>query len=66
MLSKFGENGACDSYLTSEVQIKSAGHVEEVNKSIKFIIEKFEEIEEDIDKKERQISELENDAKFLN
>ena len=49
-----------------EVQIKGVGHMEEVNESIKFINEKFEEMEADRKEKERQISELKNEIKYLN
>ena len=51
---------------TKEAQIKSARHMEEVNESIKFINEKFEEREADRKEKEKQISELKNEAKTLN
>ena len=40
--------------------------MEEVNESIKFINEKFEEMEADRKEKEQQISELKNDVKYLN
>ena len=40
--------------------------MEEVNESIKFINEKFEEMEADRKDKERQISELKNEVKYLN
>ena len=40
--------------------------MEEVNKFIKFINEKFEEMEQDRKEKERQISELKNEGKTLN
>ena len=40
--------------------------MEEVNESIKFINEKFEEMEADRKEKERQISELKNEVKYLN
>ena len=49
-----------------EAQIKGIGHMEEVNESIKFINEKFEEMETDRKEKERQISELKNEIKYLN
>ena len=39
--------------------------MEEVNESIKFINEKFEEMEADRKDKERQISELKNEVKYL-
>ena len=51
---------------TKEAQIKGAKHMEEVNESIKFINEKFEEMEADRKEKERQISELKNEVKSLN
>ena len=51
---------------TKEAQIKSARHMEEVNESIKFINEKFEEMEADRKEKEKQISELKNEVKTLN
>ena len=51
---------------TKEAQIKGARHMEEVNESIKFINEKFEEMEADREEKERQISELKNEVKYLN
>ena len=40
--------------------------MEEVNESINFINEKFEEMEADRKEKERQISELKNEVKYLN
>ena len=40
--------------------------MEEVNESIKFINEKFEEMEADRKEKERQISDLKNEVKYLN
>ena len=40
--------------------------MEEVDESIKFISEKFEEMEADKKEKERQISELKNEVKTLN
>ena len=40
---------------TKEAQIKGARHMEEVNESIKFIKEKFEEMEADRKDKEQQI-----------
>ena len=40
--------------------------MEEVNEFIKFINEKFEEMEDDRKEKERQISELKNEVKYLN
>ena len=40
--------------------------MEEVNESIKFINEKFEEMEADRKEKERQISELKSEVKTLN
>ena len=40
--------------------------MEEVNESIKFIDEKFEEMEADRKEKERQTSELKNEVKTLN
>ena len=51
---------------TKEAQIKGARHMEEVYESIKFINEKFEEMEADRNKKERQILELKNKVKGLN
>ena len=51
---------------TKEAQIKVARHMEEVNESIKFINEKFVEMEADREEKERQISELKNEVKYLN
>ena len=47
------------------VQIKGARHMEKVNIFIKFINEKFEEMEKDRNEKERQISELKNEVKTL-
>ena len=41
-------------------------NIEEVNESIKFINEKFEEMEADRKEKERQILELKNEVKTLN
>ena len=49
-----------------EAWIKVARHMEEVNISIKFISEKFEEMEKDRKEKKRQISELKNEIKILN
>ena len=40
--------------------------MEEVNESIKFINEKFEEMKADRQDKEQQISELKNEVKYLN
>lgn len=40
--------------------------MEEINKSITFISKKFEEMEDNRKKKERQITELKNDVKTLN
>ena len=40
--------------------------MEKVNESIKFINEKFEEMEADRKEKERQISELKNEVKYFN
>ena len=40
--------------------------MEKVNESIKFINEKFEEMEADRKEKERQISDLKNEVKYLN
>ena len=40
--------------------------MEEVNESIKFINEKFEEMETDRKDKERQILDLKNDVNYLN
>ena len=40
--------------------------MEEVNESIKFINEKFEEMEADRKEKERQILDLKNDVNYLN
>lgn len=54
------------SSLTKEAHTKGARHMEEVNKFIKFINEKFEEMEQDRKEKERQISELKNEGKSLN
>ena len=51
---------------TKETQIKGARNMEEVNESIKFINEKFEEMEADRKEKERQISDLKNEVKYLN
>ena len=51
---------------TKEAQIKGARHLEEVNESIKFINEKFEEMEADRKEKEQQISELKIEVKSLN
>ena len=48
---------------TKEAQIKGARHMEEVNKSIKFINnrpERPEKMEEDRKKRERQVSKLKN------
>ena len=39
--------------------------MEEINESIKFINEKFEEMETDRKQKERKISELKNEVKTL-
>ena len=41
-------------------------HMEEVSESIKFINEKFEDMEAIRKEKERQISELQKDKKTLN
>ena len=49
-----------------EAQIKGAKHMEEVNESIKFINEKFEEMKADRKEKEQQISELKCELKSLN
>ena len=49
-----------------EGQIKGARHIKDVNESIKFINEKFEEMEADRKEKEQQISELKNEVKYLN
>ena len=46
------------SSLTKEAQIKDTRHMEEINKSITFISKKFEEMEDNRKKKERQITEL--------
>ena len=54
------------SFSTKEAQIKGARHLEEVNESIKFIDEKFEEMEADRKEKEQQILELRNEVKSLN
>ena len=51
---------------TKETQIKGARNMEEVNESIKFINEKFEEMKADRQDKEQQISELKNEVKYLN
>ena len=40
--------------------------MEEINKSITFINKKFEEMDDNRKKKERQITELKNDVKTLN
>ena len=40
--------------------------MEEFNGSIKFINEKFKEMEADRKEKERQISDLKNEVKYLN
>ena len=48
---------------TKEAQIKGARHMEEVNESIKFINEKFEEMEADRKEKERQILDLKLEVK---
>ena len=40
--------------------------MEEVNESIKFINEKFKEMEADRKEKERQILDLKNDVNYLN
>ena len=40
--------------------------MEKVDESIKFINEKFEEMEADRKEKERQISDLKNEVKYLN
>ena len=40
--------------------------MEKVNESIKFINEKFEEMEADRMEKEQQILELKNEVKYLN
>ena len=40
--------------------------MEEVNESARFINEKFEEMEADRKEKERQISDLKNEVKYLN
>ena len=50
---------------TKEAKIKGARHREEVNESIKFINEKFEEMEAEKKEKERQILELKNEVKTL-
>ena len=50
---------------TKEAQTKGASHMEKVNIFIKFINEKFEEMEKDRNEKERQISELKNAVKTL-
>ena len=50
---------------TKEAQIKGGSHMEKVNIFIKFINEKFEEMEKDRNEKERQISELKNAVKTL-
>ena len=51
---------------TKEAQIKGVRHMEEVNEYIKFINEKFEEMEADIKEKQRQIFEPKNAVKSLN
>ena len=66
MLAKFGDNIFEVSFSTKETWIKVARHMEEVNISIKFISEKFEEMEKDRKEKKRQISELKNEVKILN
>ena len=53
-------------FLTKEAQIKDTRHMEEINESITFISKKFEEMEDNRKKKERQITELKNDVKTLN
>ena len=40
--------------------------MEEVNESIRFINEKFEEMEADRKEKGRQISDIKNEVKYLN
>ena len=52
------------SFLTKKAQIKGARHVEEVNKSIKLINEKFEEIEEGRKKKKDKFGNYKMKRKF--
>ena len=49
-----------------EADIKGAKHMAEVNGSMKFINEKFEEMEADRKEKERQTLEIKNKVKKLN
>ena len=49
-----------------EADIKGARHMTEVNESMKFINEKFEEMEADRKEKERQTLEIKNKVKKLN
>ena len=49
-----------------EADIKGARHMAEVNESMKFINEKFEEMEADRKEKERQTLEIKNKVKKLN
>ena len=51
---------------TEEAPIKDARHMEEVNESIKFINEKFEEMGADRKEKEQQMFDLTNEVKYLN
>ena len=50
---------------TKDAQIKGAKQLEDVNESIKFINEKFEEYEADRKKKEKEIAELKEDLTSL-
>ena len=54
------------SYSPKEIQIKGTRHMNDVNEFIKFINEKFEEMEADRKEKEQQISELNIEVKYLN
>ena len=50
-----------------KLKLRDVRHMEEVIKSIKFINEKFEEMEDDRKEQEkRQISKLRNEVKNLN
>ena len=67
LLAKFGKKGKQDfSSSTKKAQVEGAGHMEEVHESIKFINEKFEEVEADRKEKEQQISDLKSEVKYLN
>ena len=48
---------------TKDAQIKGTKQLEDVNESIKFINEKFEEYEADRKKKEKEIAELKEELK---